>query len=75
MTTLILCETFWWTPPLPEATSSSVARVAFVSPSRIRQSKKPWYRADSFWALPPRDVNSDTGHVRSDTLDDFLYGA
>lgn len=75
---MTLREEFWWPRVFPAAHPSSVATVQRCPmPKRFGRGRvvsKPWYRPDSFWALPPRDVKPGAD-VRSDRLDDFLYGA
>ena len=58
------------------ASMSSVPTETVTFSERIRivdegGKKKLFFSKDSFWGIPPLDL----GNVRSDRLDDFLYGA
>ena len=72
--TTIIHEEFWWGQRFPEGDSGSVASVRNFTPQIkvVGQGGKKnlWYGPDSFWAAPPVDL----GEIRSDQLDDFLYG-
>lgn len=68
----IIIDDFWWEESLPRARSAGSSKlVAKKFPLPKFERKQAIQASTSFWNLLPLDL----GSVRSDRLDDFLYGA